>query len=129
MKIAVASDDELTIAEHFERAKGFVIVEIVNERTQGWKYREISSTGHSTRSKNIDNESDRIAQILAALKDCDIVISHRMEKRSCNDLKVAGIETYFTEEMHVATAINYYVAGILDNNTVLGCDHNNYLDG
>lgn len=119
MKIAVASDDEITIAEHFERAKGFVIVDVVNGRTQGWKYREINSTGHSTRSKNIDNESDRSAQIQAVLKDCDIIISHSTERRLGNDLKVAGIETYFTEEMHVATAINYYIAGILDKNPKL----------
>jgi predicted Fe-Mo cluster-binding NifX family protein len=124
MKIAVASDDEITIAQHFGRTKGFVIVELENGSITNREYRENNFTSHGRGPKNYEPEPGRHGPILEALKDCDVIISHGMGKRLLSDLKVAVIEICCTEEMYVARAINYYAAGILDNNLELVCDHN-----
>ncbi len=124
MKIAIASDDEITIAPHFGRTNGFVIVDLEKESIKEREYREINFTGHRTRLKSIEHEPGRHGPILTALKDCDVIISHGMGKRLLSDIKVAGLEPYLTEEEYVAKAINLFVAGELDNNPELVCDHN-----
>ncbi len=124
MKIAIASDNEIKIASHFGRTNGFVVVDLENGRITNQEYRKNDFTGHMRGLEGNNHQPDRHAPILDALKDCDIIVSRGMGRRLISDLKIAGKEIYLTEEEYVARAINLYVDGILDNNTVLGCDHN-----
>ncbi len=124
MKIAIASDDEIKIAPHFGRTNGFVIVDLENGRITNREYRKNEFTGHRRGIKGSEHEPGRHGPILTALKDCNIIISHGMGKRLLSDIKVAGLEPYLTEEEYVAKAINLFVAGELDNNPELVCDHN-----
>ncbi len=123
MKIAIASDDQLIIAQHFGRTKGFVIAELENGRVKEWKYRKIDLRDRRRELRESDHRSSWKSQVLAVLKDCDVLISHGFENQFFCELKSSGIEICFTEQMYVATAVNYYIAGILDKIPELCYEH------
>jgi len=125
MKIAIASDDEIRIASHLGRTNGFVIVDFEDGKVKNREYRKNDFTGHKRGMKGSNHEPGKHRPILAALKDCDAIISHGMGRRLISDLEVAGIQTYLTKEEDVVNAINSYAEGKLDNNPELGCNHNN----
>jgi predicted Fe-Mo cluster-binding NifX family protein len=124
MKIAIASDDEITIAPHLGKTNGFVVVDLEYGNVRSREYRKNDFTAHKRGLKSNILEPGRHGPILAALKDCKAVVSRGMGRRLISDLKVAGIETYLTEEQNVARAINLYAEEKLDNNPELGCIHN-----
>lgn len=123
MKIAIASDDQVKIAPHFGRTKGFIIIELENGSVKESVYRKNNFTGHQRGLKGHNHEPGKHNPILAALNDCKAVISHGMGRRLISDLNVAGIQSYLTEEVEVEKAIKLYSEGRLDNNPDLGCKH------
>jgi predicted Fe-Mo cluster-binding NifX family protein len=123
MKIAIASDDELTIAAHFGRTRGFVIFDIENGIIKERKYRINNFTGHARGLENADHQIDRHGPILAALKDCDVVISSGMGRRICNDLQNAGIEAFIVDETDANEAVGLFLENALKNNPEKGCEH------
>lgn len=120
MKIAIASDDGITISSHFGRAKGFVIAEIENGQVKNKQYLPNTFTGHAqglhhgehTHHGNHEN-------IIRALSDCRVVISRGMGRRLYEDLTKAGKEVYVTDELEVDKAIELYLNGRLKNVTEL----------
>ncbi|MGJ8454463.1 NifB/NifX family molybdenum-iron cluster-binding protein [Pseudothermotoga sp. U03pept] len=117
MKIAIASDDGVTISSHFGRTKGFVIAEIENKQLKDKKYLPNTFTGHAM---GLHHDEQRHghgnhAGIISALSDCVAVISHGMGKRLYDDLTQAGKEVYVTDEVEVDKAIEQYLNGRLKN--------------
>ena len=113
MKIAVASDDQITIAKNFQRTKGFTIADFRDGRVESWKYCEIGLTDHNNDPVTNRSNSDLQRRIITLLKECDVLILNATENNLFNDLESIGIEICFTNEMYVATAISYYISGIL----------------
>ena len=109
MKIAVASDNKITISNHFGRALGFVIFEINDKRIIGEIYREnvgkhsgeCGSCDHGTMIKNI--------------KDCEVVISYGMGRRIYADLIKNNIQPVVTDEKTVNEAVNKFINNELKN--------------
>lgn len=123
MKIAIASDDEIKIAPHLGRTNGLIIVDIKNGKVMSREYRKNKFTDHKTGIKNHNSEPGRHAPIIAALKDCQVLVSHGMGRRIINDLKISKVDTYLTKEENVTKAIDLFIEGKLDNNPELGCSH------
>lgn len=123
MKIAIASDDKLTIAAHFGRTRGFVIYNINDQNIEEKKYRPNTFTGHARGLEHAGHEVDRHGPVLNALGDCAVVISHGMGRRMYDDLKNAGIQSIITAETHIRTALDAYVKGELIDQPERGCKH------
>ncbi|RKZ29636.1 iron-molybdenum cofactor biosynthesis protein [bacterium] len=123
MKVAIVTDDKKTIASHFGRAAGFVIYEIENTEIINEEYRPNTFTGHARGMEDAGHRLDPHGPVLAALADCDVVISHGMGRRIYNDLKSANVEVFITEETNIANALDSFIKGSLVDRPELGCDH------
>lgn len=123
MKIAIASDDQNKISPHLGRTKGFVIVDIEKGKERRRTYRNNNFSVYSKGSRDNVPEPGRHAPIIAALKDCQVLVSHGMGRRIINDLKISKVDTYLTKEENVTKAIDLFIEGKLDNNPELGCSH------
>jgi predicted Fe-Mo cluster-binding NifX family protein len=123
MKIAVATDDQKTIASHFGRASGFMIYSTGNGEILSREFRPNLFTGHSLGLESQGNAHQSHGPILAALRDCTVVISHGMGRRIYNDLSQSGIEAFIIEENDCEQAARLYLDGKLVNHPELGCDH------
>lgn len=117
MKIAVASDDGQTVADHFGRTRGFVIFELEEDKLGESSYRDNDFTGHA------QGRSVGHAPILRALGDCQVVCARGMGRRLYNDLAEAGIEVFIVEDTDVADVARLYVNKKLQDNPDKGCEH------
>jgi predicted Fe-Mo cluster-binding NifX family protein len=128
-RIAIASDDESTIASHFGRTKGFVIYDVTKENIAKQEYRPNTLTGHARGLENKGHMFDRHGPILNVLNDCTVVISHGMGRRIYADLKSAGIDVYVTAEIDVRKAVELYISGDLTDEPERSCSHDNECKG
>jgi predicted Fe-Mo cluster-binding NifX family protein len=109
MKIAVASDDQKTISEHFGRASGFMVFEIENNTISKQEYRE--NIGKSTgECHSCDHD-----MMIKNIKDCDVVISYGMGQRIYADLLKNNITAIVTDERTVSDAVNQFLKNKLNN--------------
>jgi len=109
MKIAVASDDQKTISEHFGRACGFMVFEIEKNTILKQEYRE--NIGKSTGECHSCDHDTMIRNI----KDCDVVISYGMGQRIYADLLKNNITAIVTDERTVNDAVNQFLKNKLNN--------------
>jgi len=117
MKVAVASDDEKTIASHFGRTRGFLIFEIENDKIKDKEYRQNTFTGHAVGMHGVDRRN----QIYEALKDCKAVIACGMGMKIYDYLKQQNINVFVTEERDAEKAAELYIKGKLDDNPESSC--------
>ena len=124
MKIGIASNDQNSIAEHFGRTKGFVIVELENGQELSRTYRKNKFSVHSQPGSHEHAEHGHShTAILEALADCELVMARGMGRRIYDDLRGAKIESYITSQSQVDEAIEAYIRGDLDDNPEKGCVH------
>ena len=123
MKIAIASNDGITISPHFGRTMGFVVFEIENGKVKERIYRKNNFTGHVLGMEGTGPHRDRHGLILEALKDCKTVIANGMGRRIYDDLNNAGIETFIVEENDTHQAIHLYLENKLQDHPEKGCEH------
>ena len=121
MRVAIASDDQRTIASHLGRVRGFLVYDIADE-VQHRHYRENTFTGHARGLSGAGHGADRHGPILAALGDCDAVIAHGMGRRIHEDLHRAGIQAFIVEETDPDKAVALFLQGALGDRPELGCD-------
>ncbi|UCF71241.1 MAG: iron-molybdenum cofactor biosynthesis protein [candidate division WOR-3 bacterium] len=122
-KVAVASDDEVTIAPHFGRTRGFVVFDIEDKKPIRMAYLPNTFTGHVRGMNGTGHGSGHHHSILEALRDCKAVISQGMGRRIYADLKKAGINVYVTSETQIENAIDLYVKGRLFDEPGRPCSH------
>jgi predicted Fe-Mo cluster-binding NifX family protein len=123
MKIAIASDDGKTIASHFGRTRGFVIVETKDGKITGNEYRSNTFTAHVTGLEGESQADNRHGPILNALSDCQVVVARGMGRRIYDDLAAADIEVFVTNEVEAEKAAEQYLMGKLVDNPDQTCDH------
>jgi predicted Fe-Mo cluster-binding NifX family protein len=135
MKIAVATENEQAISQHFGRSPRFAIYEIEDGNIVGTTMRENTFTRHFREGHHHDNdehnghhhahgqhrpgEGDHHGHrsIAEGLGDCDVVISRGMGRRAWEDLRAAGIEMIVTDESDVEKAVLMYLQGNLKDQT------------
>jgi predicted Fe-Mo cluster-binding NifX family protein len=123
MKIAIASDDQQTIASHFGRTRGFLIYDIEQNKISNKEYRINDFTGHARGMEGADHSMDRHSPILAALKGCQAVIARGMGQQIYIDLQKAGIEAFIVNEENAEQALQLYLQNALEDNPDQGCVH------
>ena len=111
MKIAIASDDKVTISHHFGRASGFIVCEIKVDKVVSKGYRE-----NIGKSSGVCGSCDHSAMV-SNVKDCQFVISYGMGQKIYTDLTNSGITPIVTEEKTVDAAIQKFLDKQLKNRT------------
>jgi len=123
MRIAIASDDQQTIASHFGRTRGFLIYNIDQNKVINREYRINDFTGHARGLEGADHSMDRHGPILFALHGCQAVIARGMGRRIYDDLQSAGIEAFIVNEENADQALQLYLQNALQDNPDMGCEH------
>ena len=123
MKVAIATDDEINIAEHFGRARGFIIYDVKDAKIRDKQFRVNNFTGHAQGLHGSGHSPDRHKVILKALSDCNVVISRGMGQRIYNDLRNAGIQAFIVNESNTTEAVQNYLDDKLFNHPDKKCNH------
>ena len=120
MKIAVPTNDGLSISEHFGRSAAFLLFEAENARITSRERREnpaldalASNCGghHSGSSQPHDHTA-----ILSAIAGCDVVICAGIGRRAADALKQHGVrEVIVTTPGPAEERIQAYLKGKLDS--------------
>lgn len=126
MKIAVASDDGLNLAHHFGRTKGFLLFDVDEKKILNKNYVKNTFTGHARGHHHDSHEHHHHhthGNILQALKECQVVISHGMGRRLLVDFENAGKDVYITSASSADVAVKQYLDGVLVHNPDKSCQH------
>jgi predicted Fe-Mo cluster-binding NifX family protein len=119
MKIAIASTDGVSVSQHFGRSKCFIIFEVKDGKIGAPEVRDNTYTAFAKgecHGDSADHESQPHSHsaIVAALKDCDVLLCQGMGWRAAEELKANGIQPLvFDEDLFPAEAAAGYLAGTL----------------
>lgn len=128
VKIAIVSEDEITISQHFGRAPFYVVVTVENGKIVGRERRD--KLGHAQfRSEPHSEVNDprghgfgaasqsRHARMAAAIADCQILLARGMGAGAYESMKEAGIQPIVTDISRIDDAVNAYLEGKLVDHT------------
>ncbi len=131
MRIAVASDDGVSIAEHFGRCAGFIIFEYASDEIREIENRPNSHSHHHDQHSCADQGGHHEAanhgheSFLAALGDCQVVICKGMGRRAVMDLESRGIKpAIIANDIPAREAAELFVRGkLVSTNQSSCCSH------
>jgi predicted Fe-Mo cluster-binding NifX family protein len=124
MKIAVVTEDGVTISQHFGRAPYYVVLTIVDGRIVGREQREKAAHGHGAgghvhvegQAHGFDAASQDVhVRMAAPIADCQVLLARGMGTGAYQSLKQAGIEPMLTDLTAIDAAVAAYLAGALTN--------------
>ena len=125
MRIAIPTNDGVSISEHFGRSAAFLIFEIENGRI---KSHELKSNGakHShaqgeCNHHSADNKPHSHAGILATLDGCEVVICAGMGQRAAEALRTCGTQILVAPPASAEETVVAYLAGKLTPQTERFC--------
>lgn len=126
MKVAVITDDGVTVSQHFGRAPYYVVATIVDGKVESKQTRD--KTGHHTFAGGNEDHEDaqgrhgyghsaerKHASMAEAIRDCNVLISGGMGWGAYESMRSYNIETIVTNEESIDKAIELYLAGNLPN--------------
>ena len=128
MKIAVVTEDEVKISQHFGRAPYYVVVTVENGKIV--KKEKRNKAGHHTAGSHDCHEDQschdekhgmdaasqtKHAGMLANILDCQVLIAGGMGYGAYESLKSSGIEPIITDSESIDEAVKLYLEGKLIN--------------
>ena len=124
MKIAIITDDEQTISQHFGRALYYLVVTVENGQVLSQERRD--KAGHHTFAPHGTTEhhtpglhgfdpasQNRHAQMLAAIQDCQVLLAGGMGMGAQRSLEEAGIRPVLTDTRDIQAAVQAFLGGRL----------------
>lgn len=128
MKIAAVSDDGKTISRHFGRASLYVVVTVEDGQIIAHEVRDKLGHEHfegeahdsvgDPRGHGFDPAAqDRHARMLAAIRDCDVLLARGMGAGAYESLRRAGIRPILTDVETIDEAVDAYIEGRLEDHT------------
>jgi predicted Fe-Mo cluster-binding NifX family protein len=128
MRIAVASDDGVSIAGHFGRCAGFLVFDVKDQIAEKIDYR-VNSFGHHQQGQPEHSHNHEHGEahhshdgFTSALADCQAVICRGMGRRAVMDLTAKGIQpAIVAEEISAQRAVELYAKGNLNASTDSSC--------
>jgi predicted DNA-binding protein (UPF0251 family)/predicted Fe-Mo cluster-binding NifX family protein len=126
MKIAVVTENEVTISQHFGRAPYYAVFMVENGKITGKEKRAKLGHNHFTgqhvpptaqgAQHGFDPASQsRHAGMAEAIKDCQVIITGGMGMGAYESLKTYKIEPIITDVQDIEEAVNLYLQGKLPN--------------
>jgi predicted Fe-Mo cluster-binding NifX family protein len=129
MRIAVASDDGISIAAHFGRCAVFVIFDIADQKATEVEQRPNSGGHHHNQGDcthdDHENPTHSHESFLSALHDCQAIICRGMGRRAVADLTARGITpAIITSDISAHQAAELFACGRLNaSNDSTCCSH------
>ncbi len=121
MKIAVVTEDGVTVSQHFGRAPFYTVVSTANGQITGIEQREKFAHGHGHgehghQTGHTAREAENThGQMLSPIKDCQVLIARGMGNGAYNSLQQAGIDPIITDVAGIQDAVQRYLQGDLIN--------------
>lgn len=125
MKIAVITDDERTISQHFGRAPYYVVATIENgqiidrERRDKLGHAHFANEPHEHDHRAGERHGfdpaaqDRHARMAEAIADCDVLLCGDMGAGAYQSMQARGIKPLVTDLRSIDEAIAAYLEGRL----------------
>lgn len=132
-KIAVATDDNLTVAGHVGRCRAFIVFETNGSKILNKEIRENNFTNHRQQGRHSEehyhhnehhhNETHSHSHhnLIDGLHDCSSVIFTTGGWRLIEDLKDHNLTPILTNEKFAEDAVLKYLKGELSSNEENGC--------
>lgn len=128
VKIAVVTNDGVTISRHFGRARSYLVVTlddgevVARELRPKVGHQEFGGHEHDTpepgRPRGYGHDSAAKHRAMAeTIGDCDFLIAGGMGQGAFESMQAVGIETVITDEHGVSEAIHRFARGDLPNKT------------
>ena len=131
MKIAIVSEDGVTISEHFGRAPLYVIVTVEDGKIVAREERDKlghsqfagephaeASRGAGRRGHGFDSAAqDRHSRMAAAIADCQALLARGMGSGAYESMKQAGIRPVVTDIINIDEAVQAYIENRLVDHT------------
>lgn len=129
MKIAVATNNEKTVAGHVGRCKGFLVYEIEEQKISRIELRENTFTPHTQGEHHHGQHGGghRHRRLVEGLGDCNYLIFKSGGWRMIENLQENNIEPILTDEKFADDAVNKFIKGELETRELEDChDHNHH---
>lgn len=125
MKIAVITDDEQSISQHFGRAPYYLVVTIEDGKVVGRERRDklghahFANEPHAAESHGADPRGhgfdpaaqDRHVRMAATIADCEVLLCRGMGAGAYESMKQAGIRPIVTDIADIDEAVQAYIEG------------------
>ena len=112
MKIAIESNDGITIKSPFLPTKGYVVYDIDESDIVNSEYRE---SGFKSKKKSGERKADSI-NFNTVLNDCSAIISRGMDRSNLDVFKKEGVDVYITFKTSTKDAVRIYMRELLISN-------------
>lgn len=127
MKIAAATDDNITVTGHVGRCNAFIIYtidgsQIIKKEIIENKFTHHQVHGHSHDEKEHSHGHSH-SNLIDALKECEALIFSHGGWRLVEDLKKNNIKPIMTDVVNADEAAAKYIAGELRSNEENVCNH------
>ena len=126
MKIAIPSNDGVTISRHFGRSEAFLIFEVQNGKITGRETR--SNTGLCSHSHgeghggHEDGGGHSHRGVMSVLGDCQLVLCCGIGDGAGAALAAQGIRRILTAPGSAEDAVTAYLAGTLEEASASACN-------
>lgn len=122
MKIAAVTDDEKTISRHFGRAPYYMVFTVENDQIIGREKRD--KPGHEQFSQREsgrrmaphgqgEEAQSRHAEMIAPIRDCQVVLSRGMGWGAYERLKAHNITPIIADIADIEEAVRAYLDGTI----------------
>jgi len=126
MKIAVVTDDETTVSQHFGRAEYYEVFTVEDGQITAKERRDKMGHSHFVHGEGghgagegqhgYDADSQRKhASMAETIKDCQVLIAGGMGMGAFDSMKSYNIEPVITDVTDAETAVKLYAEGKLPN--------------
>jgi predicted Fe-Mo cluster-binding NifX family protein len=131
MKIAVITDDEQSISQHFGRAPYYLVVTIEDGKVVGRERRDklghahFADEPHAAEAHEADPRGhgfdpaaqNRHIRMAAAIADCEVLLCRGMGAGAYESMKQAGICPIVTDISGIDAAVQAYIDGKIADRT------------
>jgi predicted Fe-Mo cluster-binding NifX family protein len=121
MKIAVITDDERSISQHFGRAPYYLVVTIEDGQILQRERRDKLGHAHFANEPHVHQpgeqhgfdpvSQDRHTRMAEAIADCEVLLCRGMGAGAYESMKQAGIRPIVTDISDIDEAVQAYVMG------------------
>jgi len=104
MRVAFPTNDKVSLFKRSGRAKGFLIVDILEDRFNIIDFRANTHT-HDHYHGEEEHHDHTHKEIVDALNDCQVIVVNMIGKHFDRDLQRAGIKIFKTGKQDIIAAV------------------------
>lgn len=125
MKIAVASNNQINVAGHLGRVKGFLIYEVENSEIKNRNYviNNFTNHHHHEKHEHHNEHGHNHSNLINTLQGVETLLFQSGGWRVIEELKNNGINPFLTDEEDADNAVKKYLNGELVEKTENVCNH------